>query len=448
MRSEGLASAGKWCFLAGVFLMVTGDGLTNIHKPVASDAWPWLYLVPFVAALVLTGAAGRIALARTRARASVVYAPIAALLVAFALSTAFSQERSLSLLAFGLVLGIAVFWWFAAQILEDDWLAEATWIVAALAVIELSIRVIMWRLAEGLDRIPVQIWTVAWIGKLQIAWVLTLFAPFLVARFIGDRRRLVSLFNGIAWAAAGAANVLLFSRAGTAVFLVTTLAVCLMNVAHWRRWLPLMGAAAIGGGIVVANSLQTVTFVVSSFFDTARNPGIEMRFDVWREAWRMFLAHPIVGIGIGTFDKVTYLMPGTKANRDFYLAGWHAHNVFLHVLTEAGVLGLAAWVFLWVVIVRTLVRVWRTGDNQRRLYSSAALVTVLAFLFLSMTEVLIAARAAGSLRMNLTIALLVVTGLRMALRDKAPVFVERSLVGGKRRDDMAHPAEHAPAADP
>ena len=61
----------------------------------------------------------------------------------------------------------------------------------------------------------------------------------------------------------------------------------------------------------------------------------------------MFLAHPIVGIGVGTFDEVAYQMPGNTLNPDFHLHGWHAHNVPLHVLTEAGVLGLAAWVFLW-----------------------------------------------------------------------------------------------------
>jgi len=88
------------------------------------------------------------------------------------------------------------------------------------------------------------------------------------------------------------------------------------------------------------------------------------------------------------------------------------------VLTEAGVPGLAAWIFLWFVVGRALVRAWRTGGRQQRLFSSAALVSVAAFQILSMTEVLIAARAIASLRMNLAIALLVVGGLRMSLPAK------------------------------
>jgi O-antigen ligase len=108
-------------------------------------------------------------------------------------------------------------------------------------------------------------------------------------------------------------------------------------------------------------------------------------------------------------------MPATRANPDFQMSGWHAHNVPLHILTEAGVLGLAAWAFLWYVIVRTLVRAWRTGSREQRVYSAAALVSVAAFQVLSMTEVLIAARVQAGLQMNLMIALLMVLGLRMSL---------------------------------
>jgi O-antigen ligase len=208
----------------------------------------------------------------------------------------------------------------------------------------------------------------------------------------------------------------MLARMGTIVFVLTTLSVCLLNIRYWRRWVWMMGAAAVAGTFMVVNNLRISTFVVSTMFDRAQNPGIGLRLRIWGEAWRMFLAHPLFGIGVGTFDKVAYQIPDTTANRDFYLSGWHAHNVPLHVLTEAGVLGLAAWVFLWYVVLRALVRAWKAGDEQRRLFAGAALVSMVAFQVLSMTEVLIGARVHASLRMNLTLALLVVGGLRMSLR--------------------------------
>ena len=117
MQSD-LATFGGWCFLAGVFLMVTGDGLTNINEPVAAQAWPWLYLLPFAVSIVLMAIAERVG-TRRPSRAAIVYAPLAALLAVFALSTIFSQDRTLSVRALGCVMVIAAFWWYAAQLLED-----------------------------------------------------------------------------------------------------------------------------------------------------------------------------------------------------------------------------------------------------------------------------------------------------------------------------------------
>lgn len=409
-----LATLGGWCFLAGVFLMVTGDGLTNINQPMAAQAWPWLYLVPFGISLVLMVAAGGVRL-RLAARASIIYAPLAALLAAFALSAIFSQERSLSLVSLGWLAAIALFWWFTAQVLEERWLADATGIVVAVAMLELAIRVIIFRVDEGLDQIPSWINSVVWQGKLQITWVFNLFAPVLLARFIGERRRWVSVLNGVAWAAVGLANYLLLSRMGTLVFVLTTLAVCLVNLSHWRRWIALMGVAAVGGAVVIANNLRITTFVVSTFLDRSKNPGIDLRLRVWEEAWRLFVAHPIVGTGVGTFDEVIYRVPDTRANLDFRMHGWHAHNVPLHILTEAGIIGIAAWIFLWFIILRALIRGWRSSDWEQRMFSRVSVVSVLAFHLLSMTEVLIGARVQSSLQMNLTIALLVLLGLRMSL---------------------------------
>ena len=416
MKSD-LATFGEWCFLAGVFLMVSGDGLTNFNQPNASMAWPWLYLVPFAASLVLMAVGGRIN-PRRPTRAAVLYVPLGALLTVFAVSAIFSQEHTLSAQALAGLVGIGFFWWFASQALEDRWLAAATWTVAAVAVLVLALRVIAWRLSQGLDQIPIHVLTVAWLGKLQITWVFNLFAPFLLARFIGDQHRQVSVFNGAVWATVGIANYLLVARMGAAVFVLTTLIVCVLNLSRWRRWIGLMGTAAVGGAVIAASNFQLTTFLASTFFDRSQNKGIDMRLGVWEEAWQMFLAHPIVGIGVGTFDKVTYQMPGTQANLDFYLSGWHAHNVPLHILTEAGVLGLAAWIFLWYTVLRTFAKAWKSGDDEPRVFSGAALASVIAFLVLSMTEVLIGARVEASLRMNLTIALVVVAGLRMALPDR------------------------------
>jgi len=177
--------------------------------------------------------------------------------------------------------------------------------------------------------------------------------------------------------------------------------------------------------MLVALSPAMSTRVVASLMHVEQDAGLITRLDVWRETFRMITDHPIVGIGLGTYDDVAYSRYRTVGDPHFFCNGWHAHNVFLHVLAETGTIGFLAWCYLWYTIVRYLVRRWRQGDLSVRLNSTAALCVLLAFVVLSMTEDLIAARVHASLRMNLTLGLLIVYGIRLASGTGAAASVGR-----------------------
>jgi putative inorganic carbon (HCO3(-)) transporter len=143
-----------------------------------------------------------------------------------------------------------------------------------------------------------------------------------------------------------------------------------------------------------------------------RDAGIAMRWEVWRETLRMIQDRPLTGVGLGTYDDVAYSQYGTSGDRHFFRNGWHAHNLLLHLAAETGVLGVLASGYFWVAVVGFLWQRWWSGEPSQRLAASAGLGVVVAFFTLSATEVLVAARVHASLRMNLTLALLVVYGLR------------------------------------
>jgi O-antigen ligase len=172
-------------------------------------------------------------------------------------------------------------------------------------------------------------------------------------------------------------------------------------------------AGVLASGLLL-RGVELSRRVLATTFESDRNPGVGIRVSAWRDALRIFRAHPATGTGIGTFDEFTYRLPDTTADPQFRLNGWHAHNVYLHLLAETGVIGLTAWCVLWYAIVARLVRASRTTDAERRLATTGVLGAVLAFLALSTTEVLIGARVHASLRMNLTIGLVVVLGLGLA----------------------------------
>ena len=73
------------------------------------------------------------------------------------------------------------------------------------------------------------------------------------------------------------------------------------------------------------------------------NYAIVERMAHWQAAVEMFVAHPLLGVGIGNYAAV---YPG------YALPHWddplgHAHNYYLNVAAEAGLIGLAAYLLLW-----------------------------------------------------------------------------------------------------
>jgi O-antigen ligase len=177
----------------------------------------------------------------------------------------------------------------------------------------------------------------------------------------------------------------------------------------------LIVGAAIAAGLV-ATSNRMSRHVISTILEPDRNPGVGIRLSVWRDTLRLFRSKPVTGVGLGAYDEVAYSLEGTTADPEFRRNGWHAHNVYLHVLAESGMVGLVAWCYLWYAILSRLLGSWRRADARSRLAAAGAVWAVFAFLTLSMTEVLIGARVHASLRMNLTIGLVVVLGLHAATR--------------------------------
>jgi O-antigen ligase len=415
---DALVRLGVGLFLAGTFVMISGDlprpelralqRLALIRVVTSS----WFYLALLALALLVLAASDVRALIRP-VRMSALNVSVALLTAALFVSVLFSQVRSLSWFAFGGVLGVLGFGFLAAQLLRNETLRAGTSVVVGAAALVLAVRVLVFRAEEGLGVGAFHITNNAWLGKLQIAWVLNFAAPFVLARFIAAPTRLASAFYGLTWLASGATIHFLYSRTGSLAFGLTTLAMCALNRRSWRRWLTLVAITA-GLGLAVMARTGGTSIYVTSVVAADRDSGIVMRRAVWRDTVPMIKDHPVTGIGLGTYDDVAYSQYRSVGEREFFRNGWHAHNVFLHVLAETGIIGFAAWCYFWFAIVRFLLRRWAERDESDRLHSVTGLCLVLAFFVLSLTEVLIAARVHASLRMNLTLALFLGYGCSLA----------------------------------
>ncbi len=93
---------------------------------------------------------------------------------------------------------------------------------------------------------------------------------------------------------------------------------------------------------------------------TAQNWAVMERMAIWQSAWNMFLDNPALGIGAGNFDVAYpfYALPGWNT-----LPG-HAHNYYLNMLAETGILGFVTYFLLmagaFIYAGRLL---WRKGSE-------------------------------------------------------------------------------------
>jgi N-acetylglucosaminyldiphosphoundecaprenol N-acetyl-beta-D-mannosaminyltransferase len=96
-------------------------------------------------------------------------------------------------------------------------------------------------------------------------------------------------------------------------------------------------------------------------------------------SWQMFKDHPILGVGFGRFydKKLPYL---SDRSQDFELESLrplHHHNTLLSVLTETGIVGLTAFIGLFIAWIRSA---WRLATNNSTAWVRAQGVLMLALI--------------------------------------------------------------------
>lgn len=122
------------------------------------------------------------------------------------------------------------------------------------------------------------------------------------------------------------------------------------------------------------NSATQETFAfndVRGVYITPENYALVERFAHWQAALNMATAHPWLGVGFGNYE-VAY---PAHSLMNWELALGHAHNYYLNVLAETGMIGLAAYMIMWVGIAVLTWRVRRHPDPFARLIAIGLLGT-------------------------------------------------------------------------
>jgi putative inorganic carbon (HCO3(-)) transporter len=105
----------------------------------------------------------------------------------------------------------------------------------------------------------------------------------------------------------------------------------------------------------------------------------DIRSVIWSTSFSIFKDHPVFGIGFGNFPEFyrSYL----KIPSEIY---GHAHNDFLNVAVNAGVIGLLAFIFLWMILLKNLLRRYKEiKEGYPKALTLGGLLTLFAYLLAS-----------------------------------------------------------------
>ena len=85
---------------------------------------------------------------------------------------------------------------------------------------------------------------------------------------------------------------------------------------------------------------------------------IGLRYKLWDAGFRMWLDHPITGVGIGRFP---YELPYYARGIPPHYLHLVAHSTYVQLLSETGIVGLALWLSMAGV---SLVNLWRASQTE------------------------------------------------------------------------------------
>ncbi len=99
------------------------------------------------------------------------------------------------------------------------------------------------------------------------------------------------------------------------------------------------------------------------------------RILIWQSAWNMFKDHPVLGVGLGQYAEnyqQKYISPQAK---EPYLT--HAHNNFMQMLAENGIVGFAGFVIMFGYIILKNIITWCKTKNVYALMIVSSTVCLL-----------------------------------------------------------------------
>jgi O-antigen ligase len=210
-------------------------------------------------------------------------------------------------------------------------------------------------------------------------------AGFVAAMFLSMglfglyRRRAARVALLLAFALISIAFIATESRGGLIALAVAAIGALMISPGQRRRLLGLMALVIVMAGVAVAINPSSLSRI------TNLGGGTSGRSDIWPVAARVFEQHPLFGVGTNNFQVVEprFALLHRSVSRVTYIAEDPdpAHNTYLQLLAENGIVGLLLYLGVVVLSLRAALTAAKEFDalgerSQANLARAIAMGTI------------------------------------------------------------------------
>lgn len=198
----------------------------------------------------------------------------------------------------------------------------------------------------------------------------TPFCAFASVHFSNKKHKKISI---ICFAMALGGIIFTSSRGAYIAAAISIFIFLLSNKRVFKKLLPFVAGLVVA--VPLGLFLRYRNTPIGDFFQSD-----SQRMNIWKYSFKMFLEHPIFGLGAGT-ENVHVIL------RDTYgIDRHHAHNLFLQMLAEGGIIGGIFVITIIVLIVKGIIAIFRENDKKYRDYGVLYTSSLIGFTVMSIFE--------------------------------------------------------------
>lgn len=175
------------------------------------------------------------------------------------------------------------------------------------------------------------------------------------------------------------------SRTGMVLLAIAIILIFLLNPRMKNR-VQIIIIAVIAFTILLIFS-SSILQIIGEIVPTVRQgtDTMGLRYALWEAGWEMWKDHPLFGVGMGMFPSTLKYYPNPTYSM-FFMRGLVAHNTYVAILAETGLIGFILFSGLLISVVHSLLKSRKKLDEEWKPIANVWLIVMIILLIGGITK--------------------------------------------------------------